>query len=70
MGVQKKVLSGWWIVPLLSVASLAAAGGDLRLVEAVREGDQATVSSLLQQADVNAGQADGATRAALGGSPG
>ena len=61
MGVQKKVLSGWWIVPLLSVASLAAAGGDLRLVEAVREGDQETVRSLLQQANVNASQADGAT---------
>ncbi len=63
MGVKLKGLSGWWmvIVPLLSVASLAAAGGDLRLVEAVQNGDQETVRSLLQQADVNASQADGAT---------
>ena len=62
MGVKIKGLLGWWIVPLLSVASLAAAGSDLRLVEAVRNGDREAVRSLLQeQVDVNAVQGDGAT---------
>ena len=61
MGVKIKGFCGWWIAPLLSVASLAAAGGDLQLVEAVRHGDQEAVRSLLQQADVNTPQADGAT---------
>ena len=61
MGVKIKGLSGWWIVPLLSVASFAAASGDLRLVEAVQQGDKEAVRFLLQQADVNAPQADGAT---------
>ena len=51
----------WWIVPLLSVVSLAAAS-DLRLVEAVRNGDSEAVRALLQeQVDVNARQGDGAT---------
>ncbi|MCH8268645.1 MAG: ankyrin repeat domain-containing protein [Acidobacteria bacterium] len=65
MGVRIKGLSGCWLavllVVLLSVASLAA-GGDLRLVEAVQKGDQQAVRSLLaEQADVNTPQADGAT---------
>ncbi|MCZ6750867.1 MAG: ankyrin repeat domain-containing protein, partial [Acidobacteria bacterium] len=65
MGVRIKGLSGCWLavlpVVLLSVASLAA-GGDLRLVEAVQQGDQQAVRALLaEQADVNTPQADGAT---------
>lgn len=59
MDVKAKVLCGWM---LLSVASLAAPVGDLELLEAARKGDQAAVRSLLQQrADVNAAQPDGST---------
>jgi len=59
MDVKTKVLCGWM---LLSVASLAAPVGDLELLEAARKGDQAAVRSLLQQrADVNAAQPDGST---------
>ena len=38
----------WWIGVLLSVATLAAAPGDLRLLEAVENGDKEAVRSLLQ----------------------
>jgi ankyrin repeat protein len=55
-------LSGWWIVPILSVANLAAGSSDLRLVDAVQHRDQQAVRSLLkQQVDVNKPQPDGAT---------
>jgi len=61
MGIRVK-LSGWWIVALLSVASLAAQERDLRLVEAVRKGDRAAVRSLIAASvNVNAAQSDGAT---------
>ena len=62
MSCKVKGLGGWWMAALLSVGSLAAAGSDLRLVEAVEERDQEAVHSLLRErADVNAAQADGAT---------
>ena len=62
MGIRVKSLGLWRLAALLSVANLAAAGGDLRLVEAVQTGDQETVRSLLaEQADVNTPQPDGAT---------
>ncbi|MCH7978875.1 MAG: ankyrin repeat domain-containing protein [Acidobacteria bacterium] len=62
MFVRVKVQSLWWVVSLLSVASLAAAGGDFRLAEAVQKGDKAAVRSLLQEgADVNEPLGDGAT---------
>ena len=52
MGIKRS--DAWWMVSLLSVASLAAAS-DLRLVEAVKKGDKEAVRSLLKQhADVNA----------------
>jgi hypothetical protein len=61
MGINVELL-GWWIAPLLSAASLAAFGGDLRLVEAVKNKDQTAIRSLLKQhVDVNAVQPDGAT---------
>lgn len=51
----------WWIVPLLSVAGLAATSPG-RLVDAARHQDREAVRALLKQhADVNAPQADGAT---------
>ncbi len=62
MDVKIKVLGGLFLLSLLSVASLAAPSGDLRLVEATKERDKEAVRSLLQEnADVNAQQADGAT---------
>ena len=64
MSNQGKDLDGRWMILLLlvSLASPAAAGSDLDLVEAVEKGDTDAVRSLLeQQADVNAPQADGAT---------
>ena len=56
------------ILPLVAVASLAAADRDLRLLDAVRRGDQAVVRQLVQaKVDVNATDADGSDGAALGG---
>src|SRR6266700_3623823 len=57
---------GWWIVSLLSVVSLSAAGPDLRsdsrLVDAIKDGNKAVVLSLLKEkVDVNASEPDGAT---------
>ena len=57
----KRLVNGWMVI-LLSGAALAVAGGDLRLVEAVKGKDKEAVRSLLeQQVDVNSSQADGAT---------
>ena len=57
-----KFLAGWWMVALFGVVSLGAAGMDLRLVEAVKSQDRASVRSLLQEnVDVNTPQPDGAT---------
>ena len=52
----------WCMVALLGVSSLAAAGGDLRLVNAVKNRDNTTVRSLLKQrVDVNTPDVDGTT---------
>ena len=69
MNVRGEVKSpgGWWmaslsLVAIFSVATLAAAEGGLRLVEAAKNKDSEAVRSLLQQqVDVNAFQPDGAT---------
>ena len=65
MGINVKGLGVWCmvsLVSLLSVAGFAATSSDLRLVEAVRQGDKETVRSLLKEdADVDSRQADGAT---------
>jgi len=51
-----------WMVWLALIANLGAASSDLRLVDAVREGDHEAVRSLIKErADVNAPQAYGAT---------
>jgi ankyrin repeat protein len=61
MGIGRKGLRSWLIVPLLSVASLATSS-ELRLVDAVEKRDKEAVRLLLnQRVDVNAPQADGAT---------
>ena len=65
MGIRlnTKDFIAWLMTPLLlAAAALGAAAADLRLVEAVRNQDQAAVRSLLSQGvDVNEAQADGAT---------
>ena len=60
MAIKVNGLGMWWMVSLLSVASLAAA--DLGLVEAAKQGDKEAIRSLLKQrVDVNTQQADGTT---------
>ncbi len=60
MGIKINGLASGWIIVPLSVASLAAQGSDLRLVEAASRGDRKAVRSLLQeQVDVNLAQGDG-----------
>ena len=55
-------LAVWWMVPLLSVVSLATPSSDRRLVGALKEGDKKAVRSLLkEQVDVNVPQVDGTT---------
>ena len=59
-------LGSWWVVVLLSVATVAAAGPDLqrdpRLVEAVKDRNKPLMLSLLKdKVDVNVAQADGTT---------
>src|SRR5512142_2665150 len=62
MGIKVSGRRGWWLVPILFVANLAASGNDLRLVDAVQHRQKAAVLSLLKQKiDVNTPQPDGAT---------
>ena len=63
MGPKVKGLAGLWLIPILSLASLAvAAGPDVRLVTAAAEQDKAAGRTLLKQGvDVNAARADDAT---------
>ena len=62
MGQKIRILSRWGLVLLFSPAGWAAPSGDLRLVEAAKQGDQAAVRALLQdRLDVNEPQADGST---------
>lgn len=57
-----KAAGTWWIASLLLTASLFAATGDLRLVEAAKNQDKEAVRSFLNNhVDVNAADADGAT---------
>jgi ankyrin repeat protein len=66
-GARKAALKGCatfvLCVPLLTITAVSeAAGGDLRVIDAVRNGDRQAVRTLLQQnVDVNARQPDGAT---------
>ena len=57
--------AAWWpplVLSLLALASLAAAGLDVPLVDAVKAADTAAVRALLaQRVDVNASEADGTT---------
>jgi len=60
--MRSRRLSGWWIVPLLSVATLGAAAVETPLIEAVKTSDIKTVRELIQQrVDVNAAAVDGTT---------
>ena len=60
--MRAKQLRSWWIVPLLSVFTLGAAGRSEPLVDAARKADASAVRSLLQRnVDVNAAEIDGTT---------
>ena len=60
--MNTKDFVAWFLTPLVAVAALGASAADLRLVEAVKNQDQAAVRSLLRQGvDVNEAQPDGAT---------
>ena len=60
MGAERFVK--WWAVPLLSMCTLAAAGREVPLAEAVKSGDATAVRALLQQkVDVNGPEVDGTT---------
>ncbi len=62
MGVRIKGFCGWWMLALLSVSSLVAQDHDLRLVDAVKEGEQETLRALLNKGiDVNIARVDGVT---------
>src|SRR5882724_2180871 len=62
MPVTFRSLTAWWIMSLLSAASLLAASSDHRLADAVKNKDTDAVRSLLKEHwDVNAPQPDGAT---------
>ena len=51
-----------WLLAVVSVAGLGAAGSDLRVVDAVKRGNLAAVRALIgQHANVNAAEADGMT---------
>src|SRR5437867_1440466 len=51
-----------WLFPFLASAAVFGATGDLRLIEAVKNGDIAALRSLLDQhLDINAAEPDGAT---------
>lgn len=62
--MRNRQLPAWLAVAMLAVASgaTAAGAGDVRLIQAVRNGDLAQVRQLVQRkADVNERQADGST---------
>ena len=53
---------GQWVISLLAILSVAAAGGDHRVADAVESRDAAALNALLKQTvDVNTPQADGTT---------
>ena len=57
-----QLLCGSFLVFMLAVPGMAAAAGDIRLVEAAKNRDKPALKTLLQQhVDVNAVQPDGAT---------
>ena len=59
--MRKRFLNGCWIL-IASTLTLAAGSNDGSLIQAVKDGDQAAVKTLMQRkADVNAAEADGST---------
>ena len=60
--MSKKYLKGCLVVALLAMSGVGAAGQDIPLIEAVKDGDTAAVRALLDKgADVNAPELDGTT---------
>ena len=53
---------GAWLVALVAVANLDAAGNSVKLVDAVKQGNRAAVRTLItERANVNAAEPDGMT---------
>jgi ankyrin repeat protein len=60
--MRLKSVRGAWLVALASVVSLEAAGGSVRLIDAVKQGNRTAVRSLITaRANVNAAEPDGMT---------
>ena len=60
--MSKKCLKGCLVVALLAMSGVGAAGQDIPLIEAVKDGDTAAVRALLDKGgDVNAPEVDGTT---------
>ncbi len=58
----KQCLKGCLVVALLAMSGVGAAGQDIPLIEAVKDGDTAAVRALLDKGgDVNAPEVDGTT---------
>ena len=71
MGAEIRLFGVWCIVTLLSVASLAAASSDLRLIDSVKKRHKEAVRSLLQHhSDVNALGCGWRDSTGMGGPPG
>jgi uncharacterized protein len=50
-----------WLVPVLAIAGLGAAGREVPLIDAVKKGDVKAVRTVLAKGDVNVAQPDGTT---------
>ncbi len=60
--MSRQCLKGCLVVALLAISGVGAAGQDIPLIEAVKNGDTATVRALLDEgSDVNAPEVDGTT---------
>src|SRR5262245_60860580 len=62
MHLRNSIWIGCWIALLLCTPAIGVPADDLRLIEAIKNGDRATARSLIEQrVNVNAAGADGAT---------
>jgi ankyrin repeat protein len=60
--MHRKSVRSAWLLALVSVAGLEAAGNNVRLIDAVKEGNRTAVRTLItQNANVNAAEPDGTT---------
>src|SRR5437867_372861 len=59
--MRRRYLAGLWILPLLAVVNLRAAGPSASVVEAAKTGDVKAVRLAIAQGNVNMSEADGTT---------